>query len=76
VHVYARHFTFVQRFCSPINLIPHLHALVLDGVYIRDDDGVPFFVPAPPLTDGDSPTPMSYPNQILCRTVPSRGHLR
>jgi hypothetical protein len=61
--------TFVQRFGSSINLNPHLHVLMLDGVYVDgdDDDGgdgsddgsdggeesPPRFVPAPRLTDDD-----------------------
>ena len=45
--------TFVQRFGSSINLNPHSHVLMLDGVYVLGDDGTPTFVPAPPLTDDD-----------------------
>lgn len=36
-----------------MNLNPHVHVLMLDGVYVREEDGIPFFVPAPPLTDDD-----------------------
>ena len=32
--------TFVQRFDSALRLHPHAHTLVLDGVYVRDGDGV------------------------------------
>ena len=42
--------TFVQRFGSSLNVNPHVHVLMLDGVYIDGDEG-PQFVPAPPLTD-------------------------
>ena len=45
--------TFVQRFRSSVNLNVHLHVLALDGVYVRDADGSPSFVPAPRLTDED-----------------------
>ena len=45
--------TFVQRFGSSINLNPHLHVLMLDGVYVPDGEGQPQFVPAPRLTDDD-----------------------
>ena len=45
--------TFVQRFGSALNLNPHLHVLVLDGVYIAGADGSPRFLPAPRLTDAD-----------------------
>ena len=42
--------TFVQRFGSSLNLNPHLHVLMLDGVYV-DGDEAPVFAAAPPLSD-------------------------
>ena len=42
--------TFVQRFGSSLNLNPHVHVLMLDGVY-ADGDEAPVFVSAPPLSD-------------------------
>ena len=42
--------TFVQRFGSSLNLNPHVHVLMLDGVYVDGEDA-PVFVPAPPLSD-------------------------
>jgi len=46
--------TFVQRFGSALNLHPHFHVLMLDGVYVSSAEGVaPEFVPAPPLGDGN-----------------------
>ena len=46
--------TFVQRFGSALNLNPHFHVLMLDGVYVSSEEGAtPEFVPAPPLGDGD-----------------------
>ena len=44
--------TFVQRFGSALNLNPHMHVLILDGVYVAGDDE-PTFVPAPRMTDDD-----------------------
>jgi len=44
--------TFVQRSGSSVNLNPHLHVLMMDGVFVRDEDGLPFFVPAPPIPCG------------------------
>jgi hypothetical protein len=44
--------TCVQRFGSALNLNPHLHILMLDGVYVsHPDSGQPTFVPVPPPTD-------------------------
>ena len=37
--------TFIQRFGSALNLNLQLHALVMDGVYAADDDGLPQFQP-------------------------------
>jgi hypothetical protein len=42
--------TFVQRFGSSLNLNPHVHVLMLDGVYV-DGEEAPVFVAAPPLSD-------------------------
>ena len=42
--------TFVQRFGSSLNLNPHVHVLMLDGVYV-DGDEAPVFAAAPPLSD-------------------------
>ena len=44
--------TFVQRFGSSLNLNPHVHVLMLDGVYV-DGEEAPVFVAAPPLSDSD-----------------------
>ena len=45
--------TFVQRFGSSLNLNPHVHVLMLDGVYV-DGKKASVFVPAPPLSDPDA----------------------
>ena len=42
--------THVQRFGSSMNLNVHFHVMVLDGVYIRDQQGRPWFHPLPPPT--------------------------
>jgi len=40
--------TFVQRFDSALNLNPHFHVLMLDGVYASDKKGAaPVFVSRP-----------------------------
>ncbi len=43
---------FVQRFGSSLNINPHVHVLLLDGVYV-DGEEAPVFVAAPPLSDPD-----------------------
>lgn len=43
---------FVQRAGSSLNLNPHLHMLMLDGVYVtHPDSGQPTFVAVSPPTD-------------------------
>ena len=44
--------TFAQRFGSSLNLNPHMHVLMLDGVYVNGEYA-PVFVPAPPVSDPD-----------------------
>lgn len=43
--------TFVQRFGSALNLNPHFHVLMPDGVFVDGPGGTPVFRPAPTLTD-------------------------
>ena len=45
--------SFVQRFGSALNLTPHYHVLMPDGVYVTGADGTPSFVRAPQLTDDE-----------------------
>jgi hypothetical protein len=48
--------TFVQRFGSALQLTPHLHTLVPDGVFVHDDtdpEARPRFVPLAPPTDAE-----------------------
>jgi ribosomal protein S27E len=45
--------TFVQRFGSLLNLNCHAHALLPDGVFAADPDGVVRFCPLPPPWDDD-----------------------
>jgi hypothetical protein len=44
--------TFAQRFGSSLNVNPHYHVLMLDGVYVEAEDA-PVFAPAPALADDD-----------------------
>jgi len=42
----------VQRVSSDLKLNPHLHTILLDGVFVADD-GSPVFHPLPQLHDSD-----------------------
>lgn len=55
--------TLIERFGSALNLNIHLHCLVLDGVYRRDDDGAPLFQALP--------APSNEQLQALCSTQSS-----
>src|SRR5712691_6839475 len=45
--------TFVQRCGDALNLAPHFHSLVIDGVYAADGNGQPEFHELPPPEDAD-----------------------
>jgi ribosomal protein S27E len=45
--------TFIQRFGDALNLNPHFHCLVIDGVYRPGPDQTPEFHPLPAPEDGD-----------------------
>src|SRR5882672_7046677 len=45
--------TFVQRFNDALNLAPHFHSLVIDGVYAADENGKPEFHQLPPPGNDD-----------------------
>jgi Putative transposase len=45
--------TFIQRFGSALNLTPHFHALVFDGVYAAEEGEVPRFYPLRPPDKSD-----------------------
>jgi hypothetical protein len=45
--------TAVQRFGSTLNLHPHFHSVIPDGVFVRQPDGALAFHPLPPPTDDD-----------------------
>jgi len=45
--------TFVQRCGDALNLAPHFHSLVVDGVYAADANGQPEFHELPPPEDAD-----------------------
>src|SRR5690606_32731131 len=45
--------TFIQRFGSALNLTPHFHTLVLDGVYVGPSHSPGDFVALPPPETDD-----------------------
>jgi len=46
---------------------------MMDGVYVRAEDGTPFFVPAPPLTDDDVRAIVETTAQRVVRLCERRG---
>jgi hypothetical protein len=61
---------FVQRFGSAINLAPHFHALLLDGVY--DENGV--FHRAPQPTDDDVGDVIERAVREIGKALQKHGH--
>ncbi len=66
--------TFVQRFGSSLNLNPHVHVLMLDGVYVHGDEA-PVFVAAPPLSDQDVQQIVQTSARRIIRLCTRRGLL-
>ena len=68
--------TFVQRFGSALNLNPHFHVLMLDGVdVVRAESTAPEFVPAPALQDSDVQRIVGMTAHHLVRLLQRRGVL-
>ncbi len=67
--------SFVQRFGSALNLNPHYHVLMPDGVYVTGQDGAPMFVRAPQLTDDDVQRIVETTAQQVVRLLQRRGVL-
>ncbi len=66
--------TFVQRFGSSLNLNPHVHVLMLDGVYV-DGEEAPVFVAAPPLSDQAVQQTVQTSARRIIRLCTKRGLL-
>ena len=68
--------TFVQRFGSALNLNPHFHVLMLDGVYVVRAEGLaPDFVLVPVLQDSDVQRIVELAAHRLVRSLHQRGVL-
>ena len=65
----------MQRFGSALNLNPHYHVLMPDGVYITGEDGTPSFVRAPQLTDDDVQQIVETTAKRVVRLLQRRGVL-
>jgi hypothetical protein len=54
INVQGGSVSFIQKFGSSLNVTPHYHCLLLDGVYgFSNDSNEPFFVATPAPTDED-----------------------
>ena len=67
--------SFVQRFGSALNLNPHFHVLMPDGVYVTGHDGTPRFVRTPQLTDDDVQQIVETTAKRVVRLLQRRGVL-
>ncbi|MGE4606418.1 MAG: transposase [Myxococcota bacterium] len=64
--------TFIQRFGSALNLAPHFHSLVLDGVYAGPAHAPGSFVPLPPPETKDVARVMAGTARRLMRLLEKR----
>jgi hypothetical protein len=65
--------TFIQRFGSALNLTPHFHSLVLDGVYAGPAHHPGHFVPLPSPTTEDVARVMAGTARRVMRLLEKRG---
>jgi len=65
--------TFIQRFGSALNLTPHFHVLVLDGVYPGPSHSLGSFVPLPPPETEDVARILAGTARRILRVVERRG---
>jgi hypothetical protein len=65
--------TFIQRFGSALNLAPHFHTLVLDGVYPGPSYDLGSFVPLPPPETEDIARVLAGTARRILRILERRG---
>jgi hypothetical protein len=65
--------TAIQRFGSALNLAPHFHSIVLDGVYGGPPHAPGPFLPLPPPTTGDVARVMAGTARRVMRLIKKRG---
>jgi uncharacterized Zn finger protein (UPF0148 family) len=65
--------TFIQRFGSALNLTPHFHSLVLDGVYAAPAYAPGPFLPLPPPETEDVARVMAGTARRVIRVLERRG---
>ena len=68
-----RSVTFIQRFGSALNLTPHFHTLVLDGVYPGPSHDLGSFVPLPPPQSEDVGRVLAGTARRILRVLECRG---
>ena len=66
----------VQRFTKELRLFPHVHALVLDGAYVRDDDDDPMFLGDPGPSADDIAELEDAVERRMVRWLERHGYLR
>ena len=65
--------TFIQRFGSALNLTPHFHVLILDGVYPGPAHNLGSFVPLPPPETEDVALVLAGTARRVLRVVERRA---
>ena len=67
--------TFIQRFGGALNVNPHFHTLVLDGVFVEGTGGEIVFHPAAPPTDREVAELLAVVHRRVVRLLERRGLL-
>jgi len=65
--------SFIQRFGSALNLTPHFHTLVLDGIYPGPPHDLGSFVPLPPPETEDVARVLAGTARRILRIVERKG---
>jgi hypothetical protein len=65
--------SYVQRFGDALNLNPHFHTLVLDGIYIVGDGGKVFFRRVAPPSDAEVARVADRVHRSVARLLQRRG---
>ena len=64
---------FIQRFSDALNLDPHFHLMVMDGLYIDDSKGNPVFRRVGPPTDAEVARVAERVHRRVMRLMEQRG---
>jgi hypothetical protein len=75
-HAECGSITFIQRFTKTLSIAPHLHLIVLDGVFVNGDEAEPMrFIDAPPPTEQELLVIAQDVCEKMIRYLKKKGYL-